>query len=403
MTKKHMGRRAYIAISGIASVLAGVSTVHAGLTPTKPGYAIKHQIDGAWVGPIDRVSDSQLTAGAISYDANWNSLLNVKPVALNNGPVGATIYTQPVLPSGSTYASGFLATGGTYALSGQTGYPADGNGLYPGRVFLTQLSDGTTTSLDVAGNYDASANSGDFYLSASAGTATGLGDNGYSGLYQIQRTGGTLNSLNLVLDTGGPSGAVVDDAAANMVFSLGGNSALLGGACNDLYRLTASEVIAGVAAGATTGLAGSAADPLITGSDLAAAADSFFSTQIPSGGSIFMGISDIVFGPEDDLIVGMSGYVYDSNWQWVGTVGAGMLLDVTEDSGDFSATFEDMLYTNDSDGGGSLAYRASDATLWVSADGNLYGVHVPEPATVAMLSLAAIGLVCRRPRRRQAD
>lgn len=402
MTGESMGRQAYIAIGMIAGVFAGVGTLYAGVSPAKPGYAIKHQIDGAWVGPIDLVSDSQLAAGSNSYDASYNSFMNIVPVALNGGPVGSAVYTQPAMPSGSTYAGGALATDGTYAFTGQTGGPADANGLYPGRMFLTRLSDGTTSSLDVAGNWDVTARSGDCYLTASAGTTTGLGDNGYSGLYQVQRTGGTLTGLNLVLDTGAPSGMIVDDAAGNMVFSLGGTSAQLGGGFNDLYRLTAAQVAAGVAAGDTTGLAGNAADPLISGSALAAAADAFFSTQIPSGGSIFLGMSDIVFGPDDDLIVGMSGYVYDSAFQWVNTIGTALLLDVTEDNGDYSATVADMLYTNTSDGGGSLAYRASDSTLWVSADGNLYGLNVPEPATLTLLGLAVMGIVPRRIRRRQS-
>jgi len=394
---RFMDRRLFIAIGIIAGILASMSVAYGGLT-TKPGYAIKHQINGAWVGPIDLVSDSQLVAGSYSYDASYNSFLNVAPVALNAGPVGSTIYTQTAMPIGSTFAGGFLATDGTYALSGQTGSPA--GGLYPGRAFLTQLSDGATSTLDVAGNWDGTARSGNFYLTAAAGTATGLGDNGYSGLYQVQQTGGAPNSLNLVMDTGAPSGMVVDDAAGNMVFSLGGVSALLGGGFNDLYRLTAADVAAGVAAGDTTGLDGSTADPLITGSALAAAANSFFSTQVPEGGSIFLAMSDIVFGPEDDLIVGLSGYVYDASWQWVGTIGTALLLDVTENNGDYSATVADSLYSNTSDGGGSLAYRDIDSTLWVSADGNLYGVNVPEPTTAIMLSLAAIGFARRRRSRR---
>lgn len=403
MRKEHMGSRTYIAIGIIAGVFAGGGTLQAGLTPTKPGYAIKHQINGAWVGPIDLVSDSQLVAGSYSYDASYNSFMNIAPVALNGGPIGSAVYTQPAMPSGSTYAGGALATDGSYALSGQTGSPPDSNGLYPGRMFLTRISDGATSSLDVAGNWDTTARSGNFYLTAAAGTATGLDDNGYSGLYQVQQTGDTLTSLNLVLDIGAPSGMIVDDAAGNMVFSLGGNSALLGGGFNDLYRLTAAQVATGVAAGDTIGLAGSAADPLITGSALAAAAGSFFSTQVPSGGSLFLGLSDIVFGPEDNLIVGMSGYVYDSGFQWVRTIGTALLLDVTEDNGDYSATVADMLYTNTSDGGGSLAYRVSDSTLWVSADGNLYGVNVPEPVTAVMFGLTSIGLLRRRTRRRPIE
>ncbi len=112
MVRENVVRRAYIAISAVAGVLAGVGTVHAGLVPTRAGYAVKYQIDGAWVSPIDLVSNSQLVAGSMTYDANFNSLLNVAPVSLNSGPVGQVVYTQPALASGSTYASGFLATAG---------------------------------------------------------------------------------------------------------------------------------------------------------------------------------------------------------------------------------------------------------------------------------------------------
>jgi len=395
MTGKKIVWQVCVLASGVGSMLLGTATTHAALTPARPGYAIKHQINGAGVGPIDLVSDSELIAGSFTYDTSFNSMLAVKPVALNSGPVGSTIYTQSLLdpPATSTHAGGVVSTDGTYALSGQTGTPADGNGLFPGRICLTTLTGGATSTLDVPGNWDATSANGSFYITAAAGTTSGLGDNGYSGVYQAQQTTGTLTEINLVLDTGAPSGTVVGDSAGNLAFSLGGVSALLGGGLNDLYRLTSTQVANGVAAGTTTGLAGSAADRLITGSALASAADPFFSSQIPAGGSIFTGISDIVFAGNGDLIVGMSGYIYDDGWQWVGTAGLAMLIDVTNNAGDYSANVSNILYTNTTDGGGSLAYRSSDTTLWVSTDNNLYGVNVPEPGTLALLGLGMIGLV----------
>ncbi len=367
------------------------------LAPTRPGYAIQYQIDDAWVGPIGLLGAAELMAGSFQYDASFNSLLQVRTVGLNAGPVSAPLYTQPLLdpPAAGTFAGSAIATDGSHVLTAQTGYPASPEGLFPGRLLLTDLTDASTSSLDVPGNWDMEVAGGAFYVTAAAGAATGLADNGYSGLYQLARTGGTLTGLNLIVDTGAPSGAVAADGDGNLVFSLGGNSALLQGGLNDLYRLTADQVAVGVAAGPLAGLSSSAADRLITGSVLGAAAQPFLGSLVPEDGSVFASLSDVVFGPEGTLIVGLSGYLYDDQFNFTGVAGLGLLLDVTDQGGDFSATVRDILYTNATDGGGSLAFRASDNTLWVSTDGHLYGLAVPEPATL-LLFLCTLGLLRRR-------
>ncbi|MHC4444138.1 MAG: PEP-CTERM sorting domain-containing protein [Planctomycetota bacterium] len=372
-----------------------VDSVQASLTPAA-GYQIKHQINSVFTGPIDMVSDGQLVTGTTAYTPEYDSLLEVRTVDLDAGPMNPVIYTQTTLPSGSTYANWYASTDGDYVLTGQTGYPANAQGLTPGRTFLTKLSDGSTAMLDVAGNFDAASASGQFYMTASAGTATGLSDNGYSGLYQVERSAGTLTGLNLLLDTGAPSGIVAGNGSGDLAFSLGGVSAKLTGSYNDLYLLTADQVADGVAAGQTTGVSGNAADPLISATELNAATASFFNQQTPSGGSVFASMSDMIFDKNGDLILSMSGYVYDSGSNWVGTIGMGMLLDLAGTAGNYSATVSDILYTNASDGGGFLAYRGSDDVLWVSTDGNLYGLTVPEPATLTLLLLGGLGIIARR-------
>lgn len=370
-----------IPLSG-GMIAFAASSALAGLTPG-PGYQVQHQINNAFVSSIDHVSDTQLVGTAFS------ATQDVVAVGLNNGPVSGPLYTQPALPGGSTFGGGFVATDGTYALTGQTGFPADAQGLYPGRVFLTNLSNGSSTSLSAAGNYDGVAAGGEFYITGAAGTPSGLIDNGSSGIYRVERSGGTLTNLNLVLDTGAPSGIVGGDSTGNLVFSLGGASPLLAGAANDLYRLANTQVATGVANGAATGLPGSAADKLITGAALSAAVSSFFNANKPAGGSIFTSVSDLVFDQNGDLFVAMTGVLFDQNFNYAGVIGQGLLLDVSDVGANYAASVVRTVYTHTTSGGGSLTYRASDNTLWVSDGGHIYAIAlVPEPAAAAMLLLA---------------
>lgn len=362
----------------ITGVLAEVASA---ITPGS-GYQVPYQINNANVAAIDRASDSQLAAAAFS------ATQDVKTVALNSGPVGPTLYTQPTLPSGLTFGGGFIASDGAYALTGQTGSQPSG-GVFPGRLFLTHLSDGSSTALNLPGNYDATANNGNYYVTAAAGTATGLGSNSSSGLYQVQRTGGTLTGLNLILDTGGPSGSVVGDSAGNLAFSLGGPSASLNGDFNDVYRLSSTQVAAGVADGATTGLPASAADALVSGSAVSAAAAPFFDSHTPAGGAVFSGISDLIFNSNGDLIIGLSGFVYDSGFNFQGSIGEGLLFHINNNAGDYSGTFNRVVFSNDASGAGSFAYRASDNVLWVADGLNIYGIAAaPEPACLMLLTMA---------------
>ncbi len=375
----------------VASFVPGLA--RAGLTPG-PGYQVQYQINGAHVSAIDRVSDTQLAATV------FNGIQDVTTVALNNGPVGPTIYTQPALPSGLTFGGGFIAADGTYALTGQTGYPPDAQGLTPGRLFLTRLSDGTTSELGVAGNFDAATVGGEFYVTAAAGTATGVSNNGAGGIYQVQRTGGTLGGLHLIIDTGTPSGLVAGDSAGNVAFSLGGVSPTLGGGFSDLYRLSSAQIASALSGGPTTGLPPGAADKLINGTALFNAAEPFFSAHTPAGGSVFPALSDLLLMPSGDIIVGLTGILFDKDSGFAGSVGQALLLDVTSNGADYSANVAGIVYTHDENGAGSLAYRESDATLWVSDAGNLYALSlVPEPGTLLLLALGTAVMCPHRDRR----
>lgn len=356
----------------------------------RPGTHLRSHISGAGVAGIDFVSDSSLVA------ARYSSTLDLHRIALDTGPVGPAFYTQPAFATGLTFGGAAVATDGTFVLSGQTGSVPAGQ-LFPGRVFLTPLAGGASTEWNVPGNYDFAQGAGNFFLTAAAGAATGLVGDGSSGVYLLEQSGGTITGLNLVIDTGTASGLVAADSGGAVVFSLGGFSGLVPGGPNDLYRLTSAEVAQAAADGQTTGLPGSAADRLIAGTALKTAVTPLFQPYVPEGGYVSSYISDLLFDANGDIIIGMSGYVFDRpDAVWASrVVGAGLLLDVTTNGDDYAASVARLLYTNDTDGGGSLAYRSSDQTLWISASGDIYGLSlVPEPS---MLALAGIGMLlgCR--------
>lgn len=374
-----------------------------------PGYKVFNQTVNAGVGDIALSSDNTLITGTSNFVQGFpdpfQQTLTLREFTLPGGPLSDPgFFTTSVFdPAGSAF-NGFISSNGTQTLTGQTG-SSDGNGLFQGRITLVNETTSAADTLDVAGNFSATSTGGDFFLNAAAGTATGVADNGNSGIYKVETSGDTITGLNLVLDTGAPSGSIGSDAAGNLVFALGGASSTITGNFNDIFYLPeadASSALTSPVSGVSTG----SVLPLISFNDILVAASSFFNASRPASASAandFVSIGDIVFDENGDLIIAVSDFYFDASFNFVGSAGAALLFDLEDDGlGGVTASFLQTIYTDATGSAGNLAYRESDGALIV-ANGNassgtdVFVIAVPEPTT-ALMGLALGGLLLARRR-----
>ncbi len=392
------------AIALIVAFTQSSSTAGLALTGTRQ---VQHTITDVSPRDIDVVDSNTLIAAFdrfVHFNGDpfeFDETIDIKSIALNNGPVSPAIGTQSVFgPGESTFGGSFVATDGAVAIHGQTTNFA--GSFAPGKIFLTNINTGATNEMDVAGNTDATSEGGSLYLSAAATTTTGLADNGFSGIFLVENTGASPTGLNLIIDTGAPSGQVSGIGGGDLIFALGGNSIALQGGFNDLYLLQSEDIDTALAAGQTNGITPAAADRLIDGPTLRAAIIDFANTHRPSGSepaSDFLGISDIESDNAGNLFVSLTNFYSNSNFELLGSVGALLQLTIY-DTPDATAQITQILALRDDGGIGDLAYNPADDVLWVVAGDDLIGLsNVPEPGMAALLLLVAPVAVTRRTSR----
>jgi len=392
----------------VAVAMTGVLALSAvGQVTPGDNYRIVFQWQDVDLDQLGLVTDTQLIGTKVSTlsFSPFQQVANLYRVDIEDQAVGPAFYTQPLLgPSSATFA-GLMTTNGQFTLTGQTGNRIDlpgedDDGLFAGNIFLTDNTTGATSTLNVPGNFSATVSGNDFFLSAAAGIARGLGDNANSGIYRVTHSGtvpGQIDSLDLILDTGSPSGAVGGDVSGNLAFALGGGSSTInGGGFNDIYYLSSQQVQETITV--STALVGSDADRLLTQSDLLGVAGSFFSSIRPASAepsADFLSISSLLFDQDDHLIVGLSDFFSDSNFNFHGSAGMVLKFDLVDVAGDRQAVFAEMIFSDPFGSIGSLAYRASDGMLIASTPNaafgrDLVGIAVPEPTS--MLFFGAVGL-----------
>jgi hypothetical protein len=268
-----------------ATTARGDPLVPTGPYPLAPIY--QSQIPG--IGPLGLVTPGT-TLSALAGS-------NVITVGLPGPTPSAPLYTQPAtLAGGPAFPGGFAPSDGSYILTGATG-PFLGL-TFAGAAYLTPAAGGATSTLTVNGIFDATQRNSTFYASATHGPdnhgdSTGLYGGMYgSGIYALERSGGTLTGLDLLFDTGTYSGAVAaDPQTGDVYFALGGLSATLTGHphdYNDLWVLKAADIAAATGPGVISPLS----------ADYVASIGTGFND----------GINGLVFDPAGRLLVGLTDY-----------------------------------------------------------------------------------------------